>query len=501
MGRLARQTTMQPTPYGYSTATRLNVSASVVDPVSGQSAYTLGARHNPTLVWQRGARVSGRLHNRLPQPTSLHWHGLHVPAAMDGDGSVPVPPNAHTDFDFTVTNPSGLYWYHAHPHYLTAEQVYHGLAGLIVVQDDEDRAVSAALGVALGQEDLALKLQDVSLLGAQWLPFRARGKLTEAARLGTHVSVNDAIRPTFHAAPGWIRLRLLNASAARGLCLVLQGDAGQPQPLHLLGTDGGLLAAPVVCEQLFLYPGERVDVAVYLPVGSGANASWRMMSDEFDPRRFAEGAAATGNDVAHQTGNTWPSLGGDSLCLSEPPAGAPDGARVPLFGLTTTHAPPRAGALPRALSSAPAASNSSPDAPADRRFTLGMSSSGQWLINEQLGDTSLAPFRVKNGASEVWDFQNSPISVPHPLHLHGFSFEVLSRRGLYGPAKVLATHSASRVATDLGRKDTITVWPGERVRIRTNFTHHFSGAQRYLLHCHNLDHEDAMMMLPFEVSA
>ena len=488
-------------PYGYSTATQLNLDALVIDPVSGQSGYALGTGLNPTFVWQRGQRISGRLRNHLPQPISLHWHGLHVPSAMDGDGSNPFLPDTYGDFDFTVTNPSGLYWYHAHPHYLTAEQVYHGLAGLIVVQDDEDQAVSAALGVSLGREDLALKLQDVSLLSEHWLPFRARGKLSEAARLGTHVSVNDAIAPTFPAAPGWLRLRLLNASAARGLCLVLQGDGGQAQPLHLLGTDGGLLAAPIECEKLFLYPGERVDVAVFLPVGSGSKAAWQMTSDEFDPRRFAGSPAIAGDDAAHRAIATWPSLGGDSLCLSEPPAVVPDGARLPLFGLTTYATPLRAGALPRSLSTAITAMNASSDAPAHRRFTLGMNSTGQWLINEQASGVRLAPFAIKNGASEVWEIQNSPISVPHPMHVHGFSFEVLSRHGLYGPAKALAKHSASRMATDLGRKDTITVWPGERVRIRTNFTHRFSGAQRYLLHCHNLDHEDAMMMLPFEVSA
>ena len=99
--------------------------------------------------------------------------------------------------------------------------------------------------------------------------------------------------------------------------------------------------------------------------------------------------------------------------------------------------------------------------------------------------------------------RNSPISMPHPMHLHGFGFRVLRRRGTYGPARALATESAGRLPTDLGIKDTVVVWPNETVWLAVDFSlpaaAEFQGRQRYMFHCHNLEHEDGMMMRNFAV--
>jgi FtsP/CotA-like multicopper oxidase with cupredoxin domain len=99
--------------------------------------------------------------------------------------------------------------------------------------------------------------------------------------------------------------------------------------------------------------------------------------------------------------------------------------------------------------------------------------------------------------------RNSPISMPHPMHLHGFGFRVLRRRGTFGPARALATESSGRLPTDLGVKDTIVVWPNETVWLAVDFAlpddAAFRGRQRYMFHCHNLEHEDGMMMVNFAV--
>ena len=99
---------------------------------------------------------------------------------------------------------------------------------------------------------------------------------------------------------------------------------------------------------------------------------------------------------------------------------------------------------------------------------------------------------------EVWEIKNSPISMPHPMHLHGFGFRVLRRQGTFGPARALATASAGRLATDLGVKDTVVIWPNETVWLEVDFSlprdPAFGGAQRFMFHCHNLEHEDGMMM-------
>ena len=112
-------------------------------------------------------------------------------------------------------------------------------------------------------------------------------------------------------------------------------------------------------------------------------------------------------------------------------------------------------------------------------------------------------FPVARGAREIWEVRNSPISMPHPMHVHGFGFRVLRRQGTFGPARRLATAGAGRLPTDLGIKDTVVVWPNETVWLALDFTlpedAAFRGRQRYMLHCHNLEHEDGMMMRNFAV--
>jgi blue copper oxidase len=105
---------------------------------------------------------------------------------------------------------------------------------------------------------------------------------------------------------------------------------------------------------------------------------------------------------------------------------------------------------------------------------------------------------VRRGAREVWEIKNSPISMPHPMHLHGFGFRVLRRQGTFGAARKFATEPGGRFATDLGVKDTVLAWPNETLWLALDFSlprqEAFGGPQRYMFHCHNLEHEDGMMM-------
>jgi blue copper oxidase len=113
-------------------------------------------------------------------------------------------------------------------------------------------------------------------------------------------------------------------------------------------------------------------------------------------------------------------------------------------------------------------------------------------------------FEVKRGSVEVWSISNPAIGMPHPMHMHGFSFQVLDRTN--SPKQVadlsrFGKFGKGRIATDLGWKDTVLVWPGEIVRIAIDFSHDFVGDQIYLFHCHNLEHEDGGMMINFRVKA
>jgi blue copper oxidase len=122
-----------------------------------------------------------------------------------------------------------------------------------------------------------------------------------------------------------------------------------------------------------------------------------------------------------------------------------------------------------------------------------------WRINGQTYQHETTPVTVKRGAVEAWEIKNSPLSMPHPFHIHGFQFQVLERRGSPPQQAALAVNAQGLAASDLGWKDTVLVWPGESVCIVTDFSHPFYGNQVYMIHCHNLEHEDQGMMLNLKI--
>ncbi len=126
-------------------------------------------------------------------------------------------------------------------------------------------------------------------------------------------------------------------------------------------------------------------------------------------------------------------------------------------------------------------------------------SKGAWRINGLTYDAKATPIVVKRGATETWEVRNAAASMPHPMHIHGFQFRVLSRTGSSEQQSRLAVAGNGLAATDLGWKDTVLAWPGEKVRIVTDFSHPFLGDQVYMVHCHNLEHEDGGMMLNLKV--
>jgi blue copper oxidase len=122
-----------------------------------------------------------------------------------------------------------------------------------------------------------------------------------------------------------------------------------------------------------------------------------------------------------------------------------------------------------------------------------------WRINGQTYQHDTTPITVQRGAIEVWEIKNAPASMPHPFHIHGFQFQVLERRASPDQQKQLALNAQGLAASDLGWKDTVLVWPGESVCIVIDFSHTFYGNQVYMIHCHNLEHEDQGMMLNLRI--
>src|SRR5438874_7996506 len=144
------------------------------DPLAGRCRYVadLGTRQvaQPILVARRGETFDAVLENALPQPTTVHFHGLTLPEAADGAGFDPIEPGARKRVRFEVKNRSGLYWFHPHPHGFTGEQVYAGLTGLLVVTDEDDDALDAALALA-PENRLALAIAEARVVGGAIRPY------------------------------------------------------------------------------------------------------------------------------------------------------------------------------------------------------------------------------------------------------------------------------------------------------------------------------------------
>lgn len=471
------------------------------DPVLGRCRYVAvtetGRVAQPVLFARRGEVLDATIDNRLPQPTTVHFHGLTMPEMQDGAGFDPIAPGGRKHVRFRVSNRSALYWFHAHPHGLTAEQVYSGLHGLLIVTDEDDEAVDAALDL-VPENRLALALADVRFSGEIIRPYAPTVEDCLRGWFGNRMLVNGTPDTRWVVAPGWVRMQMLNTCNARGLCLAFR-DENALVPFYLLGTDGGLLSAPRRLDRVFVYSAERVDVCIDLAGRRAVTA----VSLPFDPRHQVKDTPLR---HTRASGKRYPPLALVSVCETRAgtdlPYAVPDGTELPIFTLGVRDMPANPSPpMPSRLSALP--TSAADHAVATRRIRLDFDAQAGFVIDDTPYRIDEIAFSVNRATREIWEIKNSPISSPHPMHLHGFGFRVLRRQGTYGDARDLRTETGSRLPTDLGIKDTVVVWPNETVTLAVDFglPDHadFRGRQRYMLHCHNLEHEDAMMMRNFAV--
>src|SRR5919112_2547816 len=256
---------------------------------------------NPILVAEKGAGFSAELVNGLREvETTIHWHGLHLDWRADGHPSRQVGPRATYRYEFPVLNAGGTYWYHPHAHEDTARQTYLGLAGFFLVRDEEDRRLNEALGVELGETDVPLIVQDKTFAEDGSLVYEPSEMDRAMGVTGDTVLVNLTPTPFLEAENRVYRFRLLNASNARIFRLALaRPNEGEPLAYHVVATDGSLLGRPCAVRELFLAPGERVDVLLDLS-GFEPGEEVALKSLAFDPmHREHEMGEGTDHDPGH----------------------------------------------------------------------------------------------------------------------------------------------------------------------------------------------------------
>ena len=449
-----------------------------------QTEHAGQAYQNPILRIESGARFTASLDNALSEPTIIHWHGLHTPAKMDGHPRDTIAPGARYDYDFRVRNRGGTYWYHTHAHELTAKQAYSGLASFFLVDDEDQRKLAKALDLKLGLTDLPLVIQDKQFDAQGKLLYRPNAHERVMGWLGDIVLANLTPNAAHTVTPRTYRLRLLNGSNARIYRLAfVKGEAALP--FTVIGTDGGLIERPETVSEAFLAPGERLDVLFDAAQAQPGDTVF-LKSLAFDPMENEGG----GNGMGGMSGMGPMMAGMGSSRL-------PLGAAFNVLKLSVTAGERVVAAVPATLSEIkPIRTDGAPE----RKIELSMQHM-RFLINGLTFRMDEIAFDVKRGAVEVWSIRNPAVGMPHPMHIHGFSFQVLERSRSPPQWAATARFGKGRVVSDLGWKDTVLVWPGETVRIAIDFAHDFPGDQTYLFHCHNLEHEDAGMMINFRVQA
>ncbi|MFA5907203.1 MAG: multicopper oxidase domain-containing protein [Vicinamibacterales bacterium] len=420
----------------------------------------------PVIRLRRGQQVRVRFVNQLGEDSIVHWHGLDVPASADGHPRLAIGHAQEYVYDFAVTNRAGTYWYHPHPHMRTGPQVYQGLAGLLLVSDDDEDA----LALPSGEAEWLCVLQDRRFDARNQLVYLGGGQADMMnGFLGDRVLVSGRVQPTREVDAAWHRVRLLNGSNARIYKLAWSHDL----PMTVIGGDGGLLERPLHQRTLTLAPGQRADLLLDL-TGFGAGTEVHLESLAFP----AADAGAVG--MMGMAGNTAP---------------VPNGAPLRMMTLRTRARMGPAFQLPDRLPTFDPSWSPRPDARV-RRVPL-LFQQMQWMLagrtfamNEVTADETVAA-----ASTQMWDIVNQSngmgMEMAHPIHVHGRQFRVLDRTGG-------RTANALREGiVDAGWRDTVLVLPGETVRIQLTFTSH---PGRYLYHCHILEHEDMGMMRNFQVT-
>ncbi|BCJ64976.1 multicopper oxidase family protein [Polymorphospora rubra] len=392
----------------------------------------------PTLRAARGERVVVDVVNGLPEPTSVHWHGMRLPAVMDGGPHQEVRPGATWSPTWTVDQPAATLWYHPHPHGKTEEHVYRGLAGMFIVDDEREGALP--LPRDYGVDDFPVIVQDKNFDRDGQLRV-TRNMFSDIGTLGDTLLVNGTVAPYLDVTTERVRLRLLNGSTARTYDFGLADD----RPFALIGTDGGLLAAPHTTRRITLSPGERAEIVVDLRAGE------RVAVRSFPP--------ALGNVFSDRFAGGRDTFDVLELRAAGTLATAPD---LPDQLVPVERIDPASAVTTRSLDFA------------------GRSIGGRSMDLGRIDAT------VVRGSVEIWEVTKLD-GTPHNLHVHDVQFQVLSIGGDPPPP-----HLA-------GWKDTILLPDDDPVRIIMRFGDHADPNMPYMYHCHLLYHEDQGMMGQFVV--
>ncbi len=459
----------------------------------------------PILNLEYGQKVRIFFYNQLSEPSIPHWHGMHVPQMMDGHPMYEIFKDEQYVFEFEVKNPAGTNWYHSHTHEMTATQVYQGLAGLITVTDEHEQK----LGLPNGEYDLPLVIQDRRFTAGNQLQYLRGMHQRMTGFHGDTILINGQANSAIPVKTRAYRLRILNGSNARIYKLGWEDGT----PLTAIGTDGGLLEKPETFPYIMLAPAERVELWVDF---SGRKPGTDLTLQSLE---FKGGMPLMGGRMRHGGGG----MGGGMGRMGMMGGGLAAGAAFPIVKFQVTEQVSDSPQLPERLvpiHRLTAQNISNPDKTIP--IAIGMQHMAFQLngrtfeMQNQIMDIEKIPV---NSIQKIRIFHDNQMmggmggggmgggmrrggmggmgmmrNMPHPIHLHGQQFQILSRKQTK-PSNSYDTVKQGFI--DSGWKDTVLVMPGEEIELIKPFKD-YTGL--FLYHCHNLEHEDMGMMRNFHVS-
>lgn len=456
---------------------KLTIKNGISEFYTGKTTRTAGINApflGPAIKVRKGQHIQFEIENSLNEPLTLHWHGLEIPGNVDGGPHQIMKSGEKWTPTLTIEQSASTCWFHPHLYPHTADLVMRGIAGMLIIEDDETDKLN--LPSSWGKDDFPIIIQDRTFKPDGNFDYEPLDIINVANGFaGEKVLVNGAINPTVSCHKGFIRLRFLNASNARSYKIVTSDFRN----MNIIASDGGLLPNPVRVKEFDIIPGERYEV----------------IFDTSDGKEFEVFTLPVAQ-----------------MGMKDKPFNQP----LPIF--TVSPIPKKSfGTLPHKLAILPAVDINKVQTA--RTITLGMDPrldrqamemmmmrkkgmkmplDSNMLSKEQLMtansinglpfNMSRIDFDVKKGEFELWTIDQGNDAMLHPFHIHGCRFRVISINKKNPPAYMQ------------GWKDTVVILPKGQSEILVQFNHLASKNYPYMAHCHILEHEDTGMMMQFTVS-
>lgn len=418
----------------------------------------------PVIRVKSGKSVKINVKNNLDEDSTIHWHGLSVNGDMDGGPHQVIKAGEEWHPSFKIDQQAGTYWFHPHTLEKTGEQVYKGLAGLFIV--DDNTSESLEIPKTYGVDDIPLILQDRRFDKTGAFSYKT-SMIDNDGMLGDSFLVNGVIKPYFEVTKNKIRFRLLNGSNARVYNIALNDNTNFSQ----IATDGGFLEKPVSLNSVMLGNGERAEVVIdFSKYKTGDSVILKSLPFEVKEKMQAslEGRIDNGKEIELMKfvikDRTDKNLPLPTTLANIDKLAEANASKTRVFTLSDMNMSNMLGM--------------------NGMHMMATSMSSMFTINDKTFDMSRIDENIKLNDTEIWKITNkSQMGMSHPFHIHGVQFQILSR--------------SDKAVNDneKGWKDTVLIQPDEEVKIIAKF----KNQGMFMYHCHNLEHEDAGMMGMYEV--